>query len=128
MAAGPETLGKVKPTSEGNSAVSGFGFWANGSKEALERWAQLNTDIMKGAADLSQEILALSQDRFQANVDGWKALTECRNPADFFECQKKYAEKATAQCIDETNKITSRIMSFVTAATAHFPQGPVMKS
>ena len=128
MTTSPETPEKMNPVSTANGAASSLGFWMNGSKEALERWTRSNVDALKGATDLSQEIMAFSQDRFQANVDGWKTLTECRSPADFIECQSRFVGNAATQYADEVNKLTSRVMTFMTDTAAHFRQGSAANS
>ena len=66
----------------------------NGSKDILEWRVQSNSGIMKGAADLVQELVTSSQGWLQPNVDGWKAPSERRNPIDLFEYQKKSARNA----------------------------------
>lgn len=128
MTTSPEIPEKTNPMSTANGAASSLGFWMNGSKEALERWTRSNVDALKGVTDLSQEIMAFSQDRFQADVDGWKALTECRSPADFIECQRRLVENAATQYADQVNKLTSRVMTFMTDAAAHFRQGSAANS
>jgi hypothetical protein len=75
----------------------------NGNR-AFESWTQSDANMMgRAATKLSQELVAFWQSRFQA--DRWKAFASCHNPGEFFECQRQFAEKATAQYCDEASKL-----------------------
>lgn len=116
-AAAPE---KAKRTKAGNDLVPGLGTWIDGGSNALEGWTRSCSSMLKGSFELTQEMLAFSQNRLQANIDAWKALTACRNPADLSECQKEFTEKATAQYLDEANRLSSRIISMMSGAAVPF--------
>jgi hypothetical protein len=111
---------KSKPTKAGNGLMPDFSPWMGGGANALDSWAQPTSSMMKGSFELAQEMLAFSQMRLQANIDAWKALTACRNPGDLLECQKEFTDKATAQCVDEANKISSRVISIMSGAAVPF--------
>lgn len=115
---------ETKRASTGNGAGPDFRSWMSGTNHALEDWTRSGAEMMKGAVEITQEIMTFSQNLLQADIDAWKALTACRNPGEFFECQKQFAEKATAQYLDEANKITSRIIGVMSGASARFQSEP----
>ena len=120
MADDPTAPEKSKRAKAGNGVVPDFSSWMGGGIRALESWTQSNSSMMKNSFELMQEMLTFSQTRLRADIDAWKALTACRNPGALFECQKEFTEKATAQYLDEANKLTSRVISIMSGAAVPF--------
>lgn len=119
---------KSKRTTNGEGPIPGFAPWLNGNL-AFESWTQSSTNMMSRAAtELPQEFMAFWQSRFLADMDEWRALASCRNPSEFFECQRQFAEKAMAQYRDEANKLTSRIVAIINSAASPFQQEQPSKS
>jgi Phasin protein len=118
---------KPARATNGEGSIPGFGPWLN-SNRAFESWTQSCASMMGSAAELYEELMTFWQGRFQADMDAWKAFASCRNPADFFECQRQFAEKTTAQYRDEANKLTSRIIGIVSSAASPFQQEQPSKS
>lgn len=114
------TSEKPKRANGANGLIPDFGTWMDGGNRILESWTQSNSAMMKGGLEFAQEMLAFSQARLQADIDSWRALTACRNPGDLFECQKDYTQKATAQYLDEANKLTTRMFGVISGATTPF--------
>lgn len=110
------TLDKSKRT-KAESPIPDFSSWTGSGVRALESWTQSSSATMKDSFEFAHEMLTFSQARLQANIDAWQALATCRNPADFLECQKEFAEKATAQYLDETSKLTTRMIGIMSSAT-----------
>ena len=111
------TLDKSKRT-KAASPFPDFSSWTGDGIQALGSWTQSSAATMKDSFELAHEMLTFSQVRLQANIDTWQALVTCRNPSDFLECQKAFAEKATAQYLDETNKLTTGVMGIISTAAA----------
>jgi hypothetical protein len=111
------TLDKSKPTKAASPFLD-FSSWTDGGMQALGSWTQSSAATMKDSFELAHEMLTFSQARLQANIDAWQALATCRNPADFLECQKEFADKTTAQYLDETNKLTTRVIGIMSTAAA----------
>lgn len=109
------TLDKSKRT-KAASPFPDFSSWTGGGIQALGSWTQSSAAAMKDSFELAHEMLTFSQARLQANIDAWQALATCRNPSDFLECQNEFAEKATAQYFDETNKLTTRLIGIMSSA------------
>ena len=119
---------KPKRTTNGQGPIPGFGFWLNGNR-AFESWTQSCTNMMERAAtELPQELMTFWQSRFQADMDEWRELASCRNPGEFFEYQRQFAETATAQYCDEAKKLTSRIVGIINSAASPLQQEQPSKS
>lgn len=97
----------------GNRAANGNALWAQGPGLAVEQWTQTNAEIVSGTAEIAQEVVSFWQSRFQADVNAWKALLECRTPGDLFECQRKFVEKTATDYVEEANKLSSRLVQIV---------------
>jgi hypothetical protein len=80
------------------------------------------------AAELYEELMAFWQSRFQADIDAWKAFASCRNPGEFFEYQRQFAQKAATQYCDEASKLTSRVIDVMGGAASPFRQEQPSKS
>jgi len=93
-----------------------LGSWLSSYNQALESWTQSGNGLVQKAAELSQEIMDFSQSRLRADLDAWEAITACRNPADFFECQRQFAQKATRDYFDEASKLVSRSLALMSEA------------
>jgi hypothetical protein len=113
------TVNQQRPT-DGNTILADFRTWVAGQSHALESWAHFNNGMMKGANDLSQEIITFLQRRFQADMDVWKMLTSCRNPNEMLECQRDFAETATKEYLEEAKKLTTHVIDMVSSVTASF--------
>lgn len=111
------TLDKSKRT-KAASPFPNLSLWTDGGIQVLGSWTQNSAATVKDSFELAHEMLTFSQARLQANIDAWRALATCRNPVDFLECQKEFAEKATAQYLDETNKLTTRVIGMMSTAAA----------
>jgi hypothetical protein len=118
---------KPKQAATRNGGASDAGAWFSGYNQAMENWAQANAGLMKGAAELSQEMMTFAQSRFQAGIDAWQTAVACRTPADFFENQRELAEKATARCFDDTQRFVSHALAVMNDAAAPFRQEPPAK-
>lgn len=110
---------KSKQAATGNGAAAP---WFGGYNQAMENWAQASASLMRGAAELSQEMMTFSQSRFQAGIDAWQTAVACRTPADLFENQRALAEQATARCFEDAQKLVSRALAVMNDAAASFQQ------
>lgn len=92
---------KIGPAS-GEAFNYGFLFEAN--QRAFARWFQ-------GMNALSREITQFTQNRLQEDMAAWSTLASCKSPEDAFECQRRFAEKATSQYSDEITKLSQLMAS-----------------
>lgn len=74
------------------------------NQQAFARW-------LNGINGLSQEIAQFTQSRLQEDMAAWSALANCSNPQDAFECQRRFAEKATAGYLAEVTKLSAMMIS-----------------
>jgi hypothetical protein len=115
---------KPMRATNGGGPTPGFGPWMLNYNQVVENWTQSSIRM----TELSQELIAFWQTRFQADMDGWKALASCHNPGELIECQRQFAEKATAQYCDEASKLTSRLVAVLNSAAAPIQQEQPSKS
>jgi len=74
------------------------------NQRAFARW-------LNGMNGLSQEIAQFTQSRLQEDMAAWSALASCRNAQDAFECQRRFAERATAGYLAEVTKLSAMMIS-----------------
>ena len=68
------------------------------------------TSWVRGVSAFAEEIGRFTQIRLHEDTEVWQVLATCRNPMEAIECQKRYAEKAAGQYIEEANKLTQLVM------------------
>ncbi len=90
-----------------NGGMANYGFLFEANQRAFARWFQ-------GMSTLSQEITQFTQSRLQEDMATWTTLASCKSPEDAFECQRRFAEKATSQYSEEITKL-SRLMAGLAA-------------
>jgi phasin family protein len=113
---------KSRRDASGNSAVPDLGACLTGYGQALDSWARASAALMKGMAELSQEIMTFSQSRFQAGIDAWQTAAACRSPADLFENQKELTEKAAARYFADAQKFAQRATALMNEVAAPLRQ------
>lgn len=98
-----ETL-PANGTIPANGWAPNYGFLLEANGRAFARW-------FNGMNALSQEIAQFTQGRLQEDMAAWSALTRCNKPEDAFECQRRFAEKATVGYAAEGTKLWHMMMS-----------------
>jgi hypothetical protein len=68
---------------------------------------KVNETVARGLMELSQEMLRFAQQRFQEDVEANVPLARCHSPSDGFEYRRRFGEKATAQYLEEANKLAA---------------------
>src|SRR4030095_16941960 len=87
-----------------NGWAPSYGFLLEANGRAFAFW-------FNGMNALSQEIAQFTQDRLQEDMAAWSALTSCNRLEDAFECQRRFAEKATEGYAAEVTKLSQMMMS-----------------
>jgi hypothetical protein len=77
------------------------------NRRALGNWMKVNETVARGLMELSQEMLRFAQQRFQEDVEANVPLARCHSPSDGFEYRRRFGEKATAQYLEEANKLAA---------------------
>ena len=80
-----------------------YGFLLEANQLAFVRW-------LNGVNALSQEIAQFTQSRVQEDMAAWSALASCSSPESAFECQRRFAEKATAGYVAEVAKLSQMMV------------------
>jgi hypothetical protein len=118
---------KTSRNADGES-ILGFGSWLNNYNQAVASWSQSGNGIVQNVAELSQEIADFSQRRLRSDMDTWAAITSCRNPGEFFECQGQFTEKTIKEYLEEANRVISRTIALMSEAATPFHQLRAAKS
>jgi len=101
-------------TSVPNGPPSGYGFLFEANQQAFARWFQ-------GITILSGEVTQFIQSRLQDDMASWSALASCKTSEEAFECQRRFAEKATAQYSEEITKLSQLMLRLATQGLELFP-------
>lgn len=68
------------------------------------------TSWARGVSAFAEEMGRFTQTRLHEEAEVWQVLATCRNPMEALECQRRYAEKAAGQYVEEANKLTQLVM------------------
>src|SRR5215203_1186471 len=90
---------------------------ARRSSQNLQAVSQANSVLMKGAQEVSHEVLGLVQDRMTKNIDGLSRLAGCRSVQDFVATQSDLMRDGLQQVID-TNKRVAEVSVRITDEAA----------
>jgi len=96
-------------------AAPSMGFISDVNERAMAYWT-------RSLSALTQEMTQFIEARLQEDVGAWFGLANCRNLNDLVECQRRFAEKAAADYLDEYRKL-SQIMLNLTSESFTAPQG-----
>jgi phasin family protein len=81
---------------------SAFGLASGNAMNALLR---VNSAMLKGMADLSQEMSEFTSERLRESAKSSTTLLSCTDPAEAFRLQYDFASKATEQYLEEAAKL-----------------------
>jgi hypothetical protein len=86
--------------------------------------APVFTSWFRGVGILSGEMTRFIQDRLSEDMTAWSVLASCRTPEEAFECQRRFAEKATAQYAEEITKLSQLMLDLATEGLQSFCAKP----
>ena len=95
-------------------------FLENG-QVAFDQWAKTSEAMAKGALDLSCEMARFSLDRLKEDLAVCETLRGCQNPSEAFDCNRRFAERATTQYLEYAGKLSDLLAQ---AARVAFPAPP----
>src|SRR3954453_14882155 len=75
------------------------------SSQNLQAVSQASSVLMKGAQEVSHEVLGLVQARVQKNIDGLGRLVGCRSVQDYVAVQSDLMRDGLSQVIDTNKRI-----------------------
>src|SRR3954465_9708298 len=81
---------------------------ARRSSQNLQAVSQASSVLMKGAQEVSHDVLGLVQDRLTKNIDGLSRLAGCRSVQDFVAVQSDLVRDGLQQVTD-TNKRVAEV-------------------
>jgi hypothetical protein len=104
---------KTKDTTAPFAGWPGADQWSGGwapvleaNRLALDRWSKVSGTMTKGMLVISQEMTAFAQARLKEEAKNCETLSHCRSPSEALSCQHRFAEAATAEYLEEANKLT----------------------
>jgi phasin family protein len=106
------TQPKTSPPSP-NGSSAGFGFVMEEDQQAFARW-------FRGVSSLSAALAEFIQSRLQDDMAAWSALASCTTSGEALECQRRFAEKATAQYSQEITKLSQLMLRLATEGLQSF--------
>lgn len=80
---------------------------AMASGSAMQALMRSSDAILRGMMALSQEMTEFANARLRQNVERSESLLHCADPAEAFDVQCDFAQKATQQYLEETNRLMS---------------------
>jgi hypothetical protein len=86
------------------------GNWAavlEANRVALDRWTKVGDSMLKGMFAVSQEMTQFSHSRLKEDARNCETLSQCHNPSEALSCQRRFAEAAAAEYLEEANKLTA---------------------
>ena len=93
--------------------ASGYGFLFDTNQQMFTGW-------FRGVGTLSGELARFLQDRLSDDMAAWLALTSCSTPEEAFECQRRFAERATAKYSEEITKLSQLMLDLATEGLQSF--------
>ncbi|MEA2782351.1 MAG: hypothetical protein QOK29_3895 [Rhodospirillaceae bacterium] len=103
--------------------AGGLAPFLEANRLALGHWTKVSDAMVKGIFVVSQEMTQFAQTRLNEDVKNYEALSRCHSPSEALDCQHRFAETATAQYLEEANKLTGLMTSIANAGYA-FLQHP----
>ena len=92
------------------------------ANHTVQSWVQSGNGLIEEAAALTEEILAFSRARLEADLDAWKIMAACRTPAELIECQQRFSEIAVRHYADEVGRLSGRVFGLMTRMAAPIQQ------
>jgi len=87
-----------------SSMVPNYSFLLEANQLAFARW-------LNGVNTLSQGIAQFTQNRLREDMTARSTLASCNSPEDAFECQRRFAQEATAGYAAEVAKLSQTMVS-----------------
>lgn len=74
------------------------------NERAFRAWA-------RGVSTIAEEMNRFTQSRLREDAEAWQVLATARSPMDALECQRRFAEKAAAQYMEEAGRLSQLAVS-----------------
>ncbi len=113
-------------TQNGLMPFAEFMPWAKGGDSGAFSWLQPSVTPSAGAAEFAQSCMTFWQSRLASDLAAWKALAECRTPAEFLACPQRFVEEAANQYAEQfktMQKLSQNVISEMFAPVGNRPAG-----
>jgi len=78
---------------------------ARQSTHNIQTVSQASTVLVRGFQEVSQELLAVAQDRLKKNTESLSRIAQCRSVQDFVAVQSELARDNLQQLLDATRRL-----------------------
>jgi len=102
-----ETAQSKDKTFPAMAGIPNFGFLLEANQQYISHW-------FEGTLALSKDLGEFAQNRVHEDMVAWSALAGCKSVEEVAECQRRFAEKATAQYSEEFGKLSQRMIGLAT--------------
>jgi len=103
-------------TAPNDGEASHDGFLLEVNQRVFTRW-------FHGMNALSREIAQFTQNRLQEDMAAWSTLAGCNSPEVAFECQRRFAQQATAGYVAEVAKLSQMMVSLASEGLESHQRG-----
>jgi len=100
-ASAPQGKGSLEPENWSER----WGSMLQANRATLDYWATVSGSMMRGLFEMSQQMVQFAQVRLGEDVKVYETLCHCKDPGEALDCQKRFAEKATAQYLEQVNAL-----------------------
>ena len=90
---------------------------ARQSTHNIEAVSQASTVLVRGFQEVSQELLALAQDRLKKNTESLGRVAQCRSVQDFVAVQSELVRDNLQQLLDATRRVAELSLRSAEEAT-----------
>ncbi len=119
-----EARGTTSRQAEAAAAMPNFGALVEFNERAFEGVMKANEAMIKGMATVSRETFSFVQTRLREDLETYQVLIHrCSSPGEVYDCQRRFAEKATSQYLEMANKLTSLATGIASSAWRPLRQG-----
>ncbi len=87
--------------------VEGWAPVLEANRVGLDRWTKVSGTMVEAMFAISREMSEFAQARLRDEAKNCEALGRCRSPAEALDCQRRHAESATTEYLEEANKLTA---------------------
>lgn len=95
----------------------------DGFQWPMEDWIHSGETMVRNSFALAHQWVSFGQTRLEDDLKSLKTLYACRNVEEMMQCQQRFAERATAQYLDQARKLAAQITGLLSQVT-----GPIAKS
>ncbi len=104
--------------------VPNFGALVEFNERAFEGVMKAEEAMIRGMATVSEAMFSFVQTRMREDLETYQTLIHsCGSPGEVYDCQRRFAKKATSQYLEMANKLTSLASGIAGSAWGPLKEG-----